>query len=245
MSFSTGLYQENGSLPFVYRFCSAIESRAGSELSLTPSPDQNEPVKEARIMAKRPLPTLNELRQLLYCNAEEGTLYWKPRPSKFFSDARIEKSWNSRFAGKQAFLTKDACGYYMGRVFQRHLKAHRVVWALENGSWPEECLDHINGVRTDNRIVNLREVSPAENQKNLRMGKDNISGFVGVIQHKNGRWRATINTDGSQIHLGYFASKLEAIEARIDANNEYGFHPNHGLRLSTTHTDPLNSLVGG
>jgi hypothetical protein len=94
--------------------------------------------------------------------------------------------------------------------------------------WPDE-LDHINGDKGDNRIVNLREVTRAENNKNKSRYKQNSSGFTGVGWHKvTKKWAAKIRVDGRDYHLGVFASIEAAKEARAAAEKHYGFHENHG-----------------
>lgn len=58
--------------------------------------------------------------------------------------------------------------------------AHRCAWLLEKGSEPPETIDHINGIRDDNRICNLRAASFAENVRNTVPKKNNKTGFKGV-----------------------------------------------------------------
>ena len=66
-------------------------------------------------------------------------------------------------------------GYLQVCTKGKTYKAHRLVWLIEKGVWPEE-LDHINGVRTDNRIENLREVSRKENLRNQKTRCTSSSG---------------------------------------------------------------------
>lgn len=108
---------------------------------------------------------------------------------------------------------------------------HRLAWFFMTGKWPEHQVDHINHIKTDNRWVNLREVTLLENQKNQAPHKNNESGVTGVQWHKAARkWCSVICVKGKNKHLGLFEDKFEAICARLSANNKYGFHANHGLR---------------
>jgi hypothetical protein len=141
--------------------------------------------------------------------------------------ARV-KGWNDRFAGKEAF-SKLNSGYLQSHILGSRYLAHRVVWLLHYGKWPTGHLDHINGIRSDNRAVNLREVSYAENSKNHRPHKTNTSGVMGVVWHKRDKkWQAGIMVSGKTIHLGQFTEKADAVSARKQAEKDYGFHENHG-----------------
>lgn len=106
---------------------------------------------------------------------------------------------------------------------------HRVAWLLSTGSWPSGYIDHVNGVRDDNRVINLRDVSRSENQQNAKMNSKNTSGVVGVRwRNRYGRWEAQITANGRKIYLGRFDDLASASAARKVAEREHGFHPNHG-----------------
>ena len=108
------------------------------------------------------------------------------------------------------------------------LKYHRLAWAIYYGEWPKDQIDHINGIRGDNRIANLRSVSNQENSKNRRRSSNNTSGYMGVSFHKGSRkWQSYICVDGKFIFLGKFADKEDAIIKRKTAERDYGFHQNH------------------
>lgn len=105
---------------------------------------------------------------------------------------------------------------------------HRVIWLMVYGEWPGE-VDHINGDASDNRLVNLRDVTHEENGRNQRLRSNNQSGALGVCWHKGSRkWRAVIVVNNKQIHIGMFADKVDAMAARKSAEKKYGFHNNHG-----------------
>jgi hypothetical protein len=107
----------------------------------------------------------------------------------------------------------DGDGYRV--VSPRSFKAHRIVWAMTYGYWPGHQIDHINGVRNDNRLCNLREATVAQNQQNQRASPRNASGYPGVSWHKRiGKWEAHITVDGRRHHLGLFDTAREAYAAR-------------------------------
>ena len=125
---------------------------------------------------------------------------------------------------------KNAQGYIAIVVNKKTYLAHRLAWIFTHGSIPIEMeIDHINGIRDDNRIDNLRLVSSSENSRNMAIGKKNKSGVIGVSFYKSrNKWRATIMSNNKQKHLGYFGNKDDAISARKDAEIKYNYHKNHG-----------------
>jgi len=173
------------------------------------------------------------LRKLLRYDAETGKLYWLVRTPDLFAhsdnaDADCRR-FNTQFAGKEAMYADSAGhGYCTGAIFNRQFLTHRVIWALVHGEWPI-FIDHINGIRTDNRLCNLRSVSRQENMRNARRPRTNKSGVIGVYWASHASlWRASIKVNGKNQHLGYFKSLGEAAAARTRAEREIGFHPNHG-----------------
>lgn len=161
---------------------------------------------------------VEELKSRLRYDADTGLIFWKE---------------GERRAGRQAFTYVSARGYcvttFRGKEGETTLAAHRVAWALHYGEFPSGQIDHINGIRTDNRISNLRDVVNAENAKNLAMKSSNTSGVTGVYLHKQtGKWCAQINAFGKTIGLGLFTQKNEAIIARKAAERVLNYHPNHG-----------------
>lgn len=107
--------------------------------------------------------------------------------------------------------------------------AHILAWIYMTGEKPKGEIDHINGLRSDNRFCNLRDVPISVNSKNKKTPKHNTSGHIGVFWHKRmNKWYAKIGHDSKQIHLGYFDSIDEAVKARKCAEKEYSYHSNHG-----------------
>lgn len=165
--------------------------------------------------------TPSELPELLTYCPHTGELFWKPRPLKFFRDGpgrytaeRAKKIFDLQFAGQRALNCPNLKGYLRGNLFGKLMLAHRAAFALMTGRWPVQ-VDHINGVRTDNRWVNLREVTNTQNQHNSRSAKGSTSQYLGVsFDGKAQKWAAYICPEGRKVHLGYFEYELEAAKAR-------------------------------
>jgi hypothetical protein len=110
-------------------------------------------------------------------------------------------------------------GYWSIRLGTGRFLAHRLAWLYMTGEWPTQSIDHINGIKDDNRWANLRDVSHFQNMQNLAapMGLTS-SGLLGVTLHaRSGRWYARITTDGNGRHLGSFSDKAEAEAAYLAA----------------------------
>ena len=109
-------------------------------------------------------------------------------------------------------------GYVATRVDGVERLNHRLVWLWHHGYLPEHGLDHIDRVRSNNSIENLREVTPTCNMRNTGLRCDNISGVKGVSWHKGmRRWQAAIAVGGVQTYLGAHSSFLEAVCHRLAA----------------------------
>lgn len=185
-------------------------------------------------MAKNPLPSVELLRQLLDYNPETGALVWLPRPPMMFSErGRLTQetkanAWNARLAGVSAG-TQTPLGYMRLDIGSKGYMAHRVAWAHFYGCEPVGEIDHINGQKHDNRIENLRDVSPSINSKNRPQYRHNSSGFVGVSFHRaTGKWMAHFGSDGKQYYLGLHDTPEQAAGARATAIQGHGFSQQHG-----------------
>ncbi|WP_304192972.1 HNH endonuclease signature motif containing protein [Lentibacter algarum] len=172
---------------------------------------------------------------LLKYNEATGELFWRKRTAGDFRGRSTRgpqhrcNNWNSRNAGRNAFTSRSSGGYLIGSIFKRNYMAHRVAWAVSHGRWPDGDIDHINGCRADNRMVNLREVSRSVNNKNSRLRDDNKTGVVGVHWHEGRmKWRAHISTGDGIVWLGSYEDFNDAVNARQRAEAMNGYHPNHG-----------------
>jgi hypothetical protein len=156
--------------------------------------------------------TASRLRELLSNDAETGKFLW------------LESRGTAR-SGNVAG-SPNGSGYIHIRVAGRTYKAHRLAYLYAYGRWPDAEIDHINGVRDDNRLANLREASHAENMQNIRRAyTDNKScGLLGASWHKRtGSWQAKISAAGKLRFLGHFDTADAAHAAYLKAKSE--LHP--------------------
>lgn len=124
--------------------------------------------------------------------------WYDPETGKFWREAGC----NGRLGYRQI--------WFRGRQEMEH----RVAWFLHYGEWPKDHIDHVNGNRSDNRIVNLRLATCSENQCNRSKPQNNTSGFKGVSWIERYRvWQATIRFAGKNKFLGRFATREEASDA--------------------------------
>lgn len=106
-------------------------------------------------------------------------------------------------------------------------KVHRLIWMYLHDRWPVEMIDHINGIKTDNRFCNLREVNAKQNAENIN--KINaISGLKGVQPASRGRWKTSIGHNKKVIYLGTYDTKEEAYEIYCKASKVFHTHNSNG-----------------
>jgi hypothetical protein len=129
-------------------------------------------------------------------------------------------------------------GYLRLGIDKRYYFVHRIAWLLSYGAWPDEHIDHINGIPSDNRLKNLRACSPAENLRNRILPHVNMSGVKGVHWHKKNRsWSTNVGYRGKKISAGNFKSLEEATLAVMQLRDYlHGEFANHGDR----HSDALS-----
>lgn len=170
----------------------------------------------------RSRPSIEYIRSRLFYDGDTGLFRWRR------SD-KMPHPWNQKHVGKPAFRTRHSNGYLIGTIDNKKLYAHDVAWAMHHGFWHNDDIDHRNGVRTDNRISNLRAATRSENMRNQSLRSDNTSGAVGVSWMPSAsKWVSQINIDGQHIHLGLHQTLEAAIAARKAADAQYGFSQRHG-----------------
>lgn len=113
---------------------------------------------------------------------------------------------------------KNDTGYIVRREGNSLKQMHRELLSPPSG----KVVDHINGIKTDNRKSNLRICTYCQNSMNMSTRKDNTSGQTGVFWDKQrGKWKAEIVCNKKRIHIGFFTNKDEAIKARQEAEVIY------------------------
>ena len=154
--------------------------------------------------------TQQKLKELLDYNPNTGDFVWKISCGKRAPVGAIAGSYNQ--------------GYKFIKISSKKYSAHRLAWLHTYGQFPQHQLDHINRIRDDNRIDNLREVTNAQNQQNVTPRKDNTSGVKGVEFHTaTKKWQVRIAVNGKRIYLGLYNNFEDAIVARKQAEQTY--HP--------------------
>lgn len=171
----------------------------------------------------------NDLAHLLEYDAATGKLFWRRRSPSMLERPELCDCWNRQYAGREAG-TKNSHDYIIIRIRGKQIGAHRVAWLLAEGDIPKGYqIDHVNGIRDDNRLANLRAVTVAENNRNLRLQRRNRSGLHGVAYTSKYRcFVSRIVVNNKLIHLGHFQTLLDAAAARKSAELKHLFHPNHG-----------------
>jgi hypothetical protein len=145
-----------------------------------------------------------DIGRLLAYDAETGIFKWK-------IDSPRRKS--GEIAGS---MNKD--GYMKVTVMYRTYLLHRLAWLLVHGALPDLEIDHKNGLKTDNRISNLRPVTGSVNKQNLRNApaSNKSCGLLGVTKVK-GKWQAQIKLQSKNKYLGLFSTPEEAHAAYLSA----------------------------
>jgi hypothetical protein len=155
---------------------------------------------------------MQDIKEYIAYDQETGIFTWVKPPSKKIIVGSIVG-------------TKHSAGYiqigYRGRLY----KAHRLAWWFTYSVLPDCAIDHINEIRDDNRICNLRLDTNRENeQNNSKIPCNNKSGYRGVSWHKNAKkWVANIRVKNKLIYLGSYDTPEEAHEAYLCAKRTY--HP--------------------
>ena len=156
--------------------------------------------------------------------AAQTTGFRKPLPSLEALNATFEFDAISgdliRKSNGRAMRSKNTNGYYLARVGKEKFIVHRIIWKMCTGSDPAADIDHIDCVRTNNRLENLRLATAAQNSAN-RKGTG-ASGYRGVT-FSRGRWHASMRVNGRKLYLGASHSLDEAAALyREAAKNRHG-----------------------
>lgn len=174
--------------------------------------------------------TQKKLKEAVQYNPYTGIFTWLKRPLHHFADLRSCNTFNATFAGTTAGTLDQSTGYINVCISTVTYKAHRLAYLYTEGKMPENVIDHINGIRDDNKRLNIRSVTIGENTKNMCLMKNNKTGVMGVC-FKRGKYHATIGSRKNYKHIGVFGNIFDAACARKSLEAEYGYHVNHGRIL--------------
>ena len=143
-------------------------------------------------------------------NPITGSLSWKKLPHK-----------RSYVELGTKITNKGTLGYLGVGIKRKRYKQHRIAFLMTYGYIPK-YVDHINGIKDDNRIVNLRGCTTSQNGGNRRISSNNKSGFKGVTwSSRSNKWKSSIRVNGNGKHLGYFSNLIKAAEAYNKAAIKY------------------------
>jgi hypothetical protein len=144
--------------------------------------------------------THQELRGIVSYDESTGVMRW------------TEKRKGGAFVTGNEVGSVNRYGYRVTNIWKRAYMVHRLIWLYIHGAWPSENIDHINGIRSDNRLVNIRDVSQRVNCENKRHTlKNSKSGLMGAVwRPRSGKWVAHITVNRRQIYLGQFDSAVAA-----------------------------------
>lgn len=162
--------------------------------------------------------TQDLIAKVLRYDSTTGVLFWT---TNVHSKRAIP---NSR-AGSLVRTT----GYRNITLFGRSYLEHHLIWFICKGVWPNGQLDHIDQVRDNNRISNLREVTVSENARNRSRRKNTTTGEAGIwYNRKTRKYVAEITLNGKKVYQKSFDDPDEAVRERKIQSIQLGFHENHG-----------------
>jgi hypothetical protein len=143
---------------------------------------------------------------------ETGDLWWTKRGLGRKFDRTVGRLHERGYKKLHHKHLNSFRGYY----------AHRIAWFLYYGVWPKNQIDHINNIRDDNRIFNLREATQSENSGNMKKSNNCTSMYKGVTwDKKRGLWRSRVMLDSKSNNLGWHSTEEEAALAYNKAALEY------------------------
>lgn len=200
-------------------------------------------ITEGELMKIKDVSELTQeiVSELLQYNKETGELRWKHRSLEWFRHCKLPErqqgTWNTRYAGKLAgrkWVREDGYSKIYVAVLGKRVLAHRLIWLLVTGAWPDGHIDHVNNNSLDNRWSNLRVVTGGQNSRNLSKSRANTSGVTGVSKTPRGgdKWRARVKFEGKEYHLGCFEDIKDAEAAVEEFYKKRGFSATHGKQLA-------------
>ena len=126
--------------------------------------------------------------------------------------------------------TVNNLGYLCTQINGKIYKNHRLIFLMFKGYLPK-YIDHINGIKTDNRIENLRECTSSQNNLNRKQRSNNTSGVKGVMWHKRDKkWEVRMQINGKYKYFGrYHDIEVAKFIADTTRHKFHGEFANHGV----------------
>lgn len=154
------------------------------------------------------MPTWEELKKCINYDPHNGT---------FLAKVGGKAGW--KIGEPIGFIDR---GYLRIRINKKYYAAHRIAWQIIYGNLQKnEQIDHIDGNRSNNKIINLRLAKHGDNCQNIKKPKNNKSGYKGVhFDSRKKKWRSQIKFEGKRHYLGYFLSKEDAYIAYCNASKK-------------------------
>lgn len=164
-------------------------------------------------MDKQDVITAQELQQIVEYFPESGIFLWKITKGNYVKTGKEFGSW-------------DLYGYKTVRINKKSYKLHRLAWLYVYGKMPANDIDHINGIRHDNRISNLRDVTRQtnlENQTILKRKKKHTTLIGAYFDVRKNTYYSRISIKNKNIHLGTFKTEQQAHDAYVAAKRKFHF----------------------
>ena len=159
--------------------------------------------------------SLMRLKEVLYYDPLTGHFTW------------LVSTSNRVKVGNKAGTQGDD-GYILINIDGERFRSHRLAWMYMYGNMPDFEIDHINRIRNDNRISNLRLATSKQNKENGGLRSNNTSGHVGVSWDKTReKWMAFVINNRKFINLGRYDDLNRAINAATKGRLTYHTHYNN------------------
>lgn len=142
----------------------------------------------------------------------------KPLPSLEFLNERFSYNPETGFFcrksdGYQGYV--NCTGYRQIAIGDQIYFVHRLAWKMSYGADPDHEVDHVNGNRSDNSVINLRAASSSQNNQNRRLSSRNKSGVKGVFRvkwNKDVKWRVAVGHNRGEYHIAHFTCFGKAVQ---------------------------------
>ena len=178
--------------------------------------------------------TVQQLREMLHYDSQTGDFTWIVSRGNQFTKPGMKAGF------------KDTYGHMGIEIDGKRYLSHRLAWLYVHEKWPNHQIDHINRVRDDNRIANLRDVTGVVNLNNKGNYRNNTTGFKGVTI-KNGRFVAQITINGKCKHIGSFDIAEKASQAyqaaKKDPADEGGVNYSTGENHADSRTRDYHNFI--